>query len=232
MSAVEDTRSITRDAYPADLALFVRERWDEERAGPLPDPDTLEALISACYQASLLREEERAVKFRVILCDPDRLPPNEGPPGGIHRLEFPEPRQFDIQEIRRLSPAADYYRSLIGVLLGRRGGVEDLGPRPLGTEVVEGGPGREGCPAVPAARPGLARARPGTYRRRHRSRSTLQAGRGQALRRLDGRIQIALAPRHLRAGQARARGDPRRAPRSGTQERARCGPAWTTTSPA
>ena len=30
-------------------------------------------------------------EFRVILCDPDRLPPNEGPPGGIHRLEFPSP---------------------------------------------------------------------------------------------------------------------------------------------
>src|SRR5215207_3184873 len=115
MGAVEDTRRTIRDAYPADLARFIRERWDEDRAGALPDSHTLETLISACYQASLLREEERAVTFRVILCDPDRLPPNEGPPGGIHRLEFPEPRQFDGQEIRRLSPAADYYRSLIGI---------------------------------------------------------------------------------------------------------------------
>ena len=115
MGSVEDTRRTTQDAYPADLARFIRERWDEGEFGPLPDPDTLEALISACYQASLLREEERAVTFRVILCDPDRLPPRGGPPGGIHRLEFPEPRQFDVQEIRRLSPGADYYRSLIGM---------------------------------------------------------------------------------------------------------------------
>ena len=232
MSAVEDTRSITRDAYPADLALFVRERWDEERAGPLPDPDTLEALISACYQASLLREEERAVKFRVILCDPDRLPPNEGPPGGIHRLEFPEPRHFDIQEIRRLSPAADYYRSLIGVRWDEAGelkiwGLVHSGPRWL----REGQGGRDAPPSLPRALV-LRVHGPGRIAADIGLEDTLQAGRGQALRRLDGRIQIALAPRHLRACQARARRDPRRAPRSGTQERGRCGPASTTTSPA
>ena len=152
MSAVEDTRSITRDAYPADLALFVRERWDEERAGPLPDPDTLEALISACYQASLLREEERAVTFRVILYDPEHLPPNEGPPGGIHRLEFPERRHFDIQELRRLSPAADYYRSLIGVRWDEAGelkiwGLVHSGPRWL----REGQGGRDAPPSLPRA---------------------------------------------------------------------------------
>jgi len=110
MSSVEDPRRTTQDAYPADLARFVRERWDEDRAGALPDQDTLETLISACYQSGLLQEEERAVKFRVILCDPDVLPPREGPPSGTHRLEFPKSREFDVQEIRRLSPAADYYR--------------------------------------------------------------------------------------------------------------------------
>src|SRR5215217_686639 len=97
MGAVEHTRRATQDAYPADLAHVVCERWDEERNGPLPDEGTVETLISACYQASLLREEERAVTFRVILCDHERLPPNEGPPGGIHRLEFSEHRRFEVQ---------------------------------------------------------------------------------------------------------------------------------------
>ena len=148
---MEDTRT-TPDAYPADLAHFVRERWDEERAGPLPDLDTLETLISACFQASLLREEERAVTFRVILCDPDRLPPNEGPPGGIHRLEFPETRHFDVQEIRRLSPAADYFRSLIGICLDGEGelkiwGLVHTGPRWL----REGQGGRDAPPPLPRA---------------------------------------------------------------------------------
>jgi hypothetical protein len=152
MGTVEDTQRTTRDAYPADLAEFVRERWDEEMAGPLPELGTLETLISACYQASLLQEEERAVTFRVILCTPDRLPPNEGPPGGVHRLEFPEPRQFDIQEIRRLSPAADYYRSLIGVYADEEGslriwGLVHSGPRWL----REGQGGRDAPPPLPSA---------------------------------------------------------------------------------
>jgi hypothetical protein len=30
MSPVEDTLRGTQDAYPADLARFVRERWDEQ----------------------------------------------------------------------------------------------------------------------------------------------------------------------------------------------------------
>jgi hypothetical protein len=150
MGSVEVTQRTTQDAYPADLARFIRERWDEGEFGPLPDPDALEALISACYQASLLREEERAVTFRVILCDADRLPPRGGPPGGIHRLEFPETRQFDVQEIRRLSPAADYYRSLVGI-----GWDEEEGLRIWG--LVHSGPrwlradqgGRDAPPPLP-----------------------------------------------------------------------------------
>ena len=152
MGTVEDTQRTTQDAYPADLAHFLRERWDEEIAGPPPGSSTLETLISACYQASLLREEERAVTFRVILCAPDIFPPNEGPPGGVHRLEFPEPRPFDIQELRRLSPAADYYRSLIGVCMDEEGelciwGLVHTGPRWL----REGQGGRDAPPPLPQA---------------------------------------------------------------------------------
>ena len=40
MSPVEDTLRSTQDAYPADLARFVRERWDEGRAGTLPDQES------------------------------------------------------------------------------------------------------------------------------------------------------------------------------------------------
>ena len=110
----------------------------------------MEALISACYQASLLREEERSVTFRVILCGPDRLPPRGGPPGGIHRLEFPEPRPFDVQELRRLSPAADYYRSLVGVCWDEEGdlriwGLVHSGPRWLRAD--QGG--RDAPPPLP-----------------------------------------------------------------------------------
>ncbi len=111
----ETRRTTTEHAYPADLAAFVRERWDGTAIPLPPDQGTLETLISTCYQASLLREEERSVTFRAMLCDPSELPSLAGPPGGLHVLEFPSPRTFDLQEVRRLSPAADYYRSLIGV---------------------------------------------------------------------------------------------------------------------
>jgi hypothetical protein len=152
MSPVEDTLRSTQDAYPADLARFVRERWDEDRAGALPDQCTLETLISACYQAGLLHEEERAVTFRVILCEPDLLPPFEGPPSGTHRLEFPKPRQFDVQEIRQLSPAADYYRSLIGVSFDEEEGLRIWGLVHTGPRWLRGGQGgRDVPPPLPPA---------------------------------------------------------------------------------
>ena len=152
MSPVEDTLRSTQDAYPADLARFVRERWDEDRAGALPDQSTLGTLISACYQAGLLHEEERAVTFRVILCEPDLLPHFEGPPSGTHRLEFPKPRQFDVQEIRRLSPAADYYRSLIGVCFDEEEGLRIWGLVHTGPRWLRGGQGgRDAPPPLPPA---------------------------------------------------------------------------------
>ncbi len=139
-------------AYPRDLAPFVRERWEDVAPGrpgvasadPLPEPPVLEDLLSTCYQASLLREEERPVTFRLVLAEPERFPPEEGPPSGLHRLEFPEPRSFDIGELRQLSPAADFYRSLVGVRLdAERGpkiwGIVHSGPRWLRS--FEGGRG-------------------------------------------------------------------------------------------
>ncbi|MBA3474789.1 MAG: DNA integrity scanning protein DisA nucleotide-binding domain protein [Rubrobacter sp.] len=141
-------------AYPYDLASFVRERWDGTVPGaaPLPDMPVLENLLSACYQASLLREEERSVTFRMVLCDPDRLPVRQGPPSGLHKLEFPEPRPFDVQELRRLSPAANYYRSLVGVAPYGEGGLRIWG-------LVHSGPrwlrwdqgGRDTPPPLPSA---------------------------------------------------------------------------------
>jgi hypothetical protein len=140
------------DAYPHDLASFVRERWSKTdlSVDPLPDPAVFEGLLSACYQASLLREEGRSVTFRAMLCEPQHLPSGEGPPGGLHRLEFPESRPFDVQELRRLSPAANYYRTLIGVGLdGERGlriwGLVHSGPRWLRAD--QGG--RDAPPPLP-----------------------------------------------------------------------------------
>jgi len=101
---------------------------------PLPEASVLEGALSACYQASLLREEELPVIFRLALCGPEAVPAEGGPPNGLQRLEFPEPRPFDAQELRRLSPATDFPRSIVGAGHdGKRGlriwGLVHTGPR-------------------------------------------------------------------------------------------------------
>jgi hypothetical protein len=113
-------------AYPARLAEFTRLRWRElasmadpgpctPREGVLPEGPSLEQLLSVAYQASLLQEEDRPVRFRLFVGDPTLLPEDAGPPQGLHCLRFDEPRRFDEHEIQRLAPAVKYHRALIGV---------------------------------------------------------------------------------------------------------------------
>ena len=124
-------------AYPQDLASFIRDNWPTRNArecASLPDLTVLEHLISVCYQASLLREEGRPVRFRVIFLPPDRFPPDLGPPVGLHRLLFRDKLPFTERELRKLSPSVDFYGSLIGLWHdGKNGlsiwGIVHSGPR-------------------------------------------------------------------------------------------------------
>jgi hypothetical protein len=151
-----------RHAYPTELAAFVRDAWPPD-AAPLPTrPGALEALLSSVYQATLLRDEERQVAFRLVLAPLDRFPPGAGPPRGMLRLIFDRPRTFDSGELRALSPAAKYARSLIGVAEVEEGfaiwGIVHSGPRWL--ERTQGGrsvpPQIAGAPlVVRASGPGL-----------------------------------------------------------------------------
>ncbi|WP_119069097.1 putative sensor domain DACNV-containing protein [Rubrobacter indicoceani] len=178
-------------AYPRHLAAFVMERWSEVapsrvRAGArgssghlaLPQEDVLLRFISVCYQASLMHEEERTVTFRVILINPEELPQESGPPTGLHRLVFTEPRPFDEDELRRLSPAADYHRSLIGVKDDGDGsmsvwGIVQSGPR----WVLRTQGGRELSPPLPGV-PVLHVSGPGRveFRRGSRYVAKLEGG--------------------------------------------------------
>src|SRR5919202_3133507 len=95
-----------RYSYPRDLAWFVRDRWRDvpEPLGdgdPLPDAAALESFFAACYQASMLREEERPVIFRAILAEPALFAPEGRPPEGLQRLVFPRSLPFDTRELRR-----------------------------------------------------------------------------------------------------------------------------------
>ncbi len=150
-------------SYPRELALILNEQWDHvpaagsgEPAGQvcatdrLPDLPDLEFLLSACYQASLMRDEGRPVTFRLLLRDPSRIEAHDGPPAGLHRILFSGPRIFDEHELRRLSSAADFNRSLIGVSLTagnelRIWGLVNSGSRWL--QAVRGG--RKVCGLLP-----------------------------------------------------------------------------------
>ena len=105
-----------------------------------------------CYRASLMREEQRPVVFRLVLCAPELLPSDGGPPLGLHRLVFTERRPLSAHELRRLSPAASYYRGLIGASYDDEWGLHIWG-------IVQSGPrwlqeahgGRDVAPPMPGA---------------------------------------------------------------------------------
>jgi len=144
-------------SYPGDLARFVRDRWRDvpEPSGgvdPLPEAAALEGFFAACFQASMLREEERQVVFRAILAEPALFAPEGRPPEGLQRLAFPRSLPFDPRELRRLSVAADPQRTLIGVWRDGEGGLRIWGLINSGTRWLRNvyGGRRAGAP-LPSA---------------------------------------------------------------------------------
>lgn len=161
-------------AYPRALVSFIFDQWKDplfiERlrsAGidpsiQLPQRSLLEQVISTCYQASLMRDEERSVRFRLIIRDHQLFPPGDGTPTGLHRLKFVRMRPLNEYELYRLAPAADFYRALIGVSLDREerariwgmvhsgtrwiqplsGGTKPIPPIPSSLVIYVRGPGR------------------------------------------------------------------------------------------
>jgi hypothetical protein len=104
-------------SYPKELAKQIVSRWGpaSDVFDTLPPEDALASFLSEAYQASLLREEDRSIICRLILIDPIELSDEVGPPNGLHVLKFREERSMHEEEIRRLSPTATFFRSLIGV---------------------------------------------------------------------------------------------------------------------
>jgi hypothetical protein len=150
-------------AYPQELASFIctllrdplfMERLRADGIDPavqLPAQDVLEQVISVCYQASLLREEERPIMFRLIICPPEIMSAHEGPPTGLQPLAFAKTRPFNEYELHRLGPAVDFSRMLVGVCLDQQNkphiwGIINSGTRWL--QEVRGG--RKTCPPLPS----------------------------------------------------------------------------------
>lgn len=114
-------------AYPNEFGALVRRRWNTRvegqtftdlpvytKADPLPRPGLLSELLSTCYQASLLRDEDRPVRFRLLLCGPKALARRESLPEGMYWLPFVRPLPMAANALRRLAAAAAFERALIG----------------------------------------------------------------------------------------------------------------------
>ena len=62
-------------AYPADVSARLGRRWCE--AGPslvrLPGPRALDEIVETAYHASFLHEEQRSLRFRLLVAAPSAL---------------------------------------------------------------------------------------------------------------------------------------------------------------
>ena len=104
-------------AYPADLAARLVSRWEEigPAAMPLPSRPALDEVLDTAYHASFLHEEQRSLRFRLLVAAPDALPTCAPRDHALQVLEFDPSRRLSDDELRRLAPAADFERTLIGV---------------------------------------------------------------------------------------------------------------------
>ena len=100
-------------AYPPDLARYVEAHWPTGNRLAVPSA-LLDDALAAAFQASLMVEEARSIRFRLLLTAPDRLPDAGAPNQGVLRLRFDHSRALNADELRRLAPAVPFETALIG----------------------------------------------------------------------------------------------------------------------
>lgn len=100
-------------AYPDDLARWVAAHWPAETPLSISFELLQEALATA-FQASMMTEEARPTRFRLLLTPASALPEDGAPNGGVLRLRFDRSRPLHTDELRRLAPSAPFETSLIG----------------------------------------------------------------------------------------------------------------------
>lgn len=148
-------------AYPSELGRFVIAQLEDSGERPLglsfpEDAELVESALSVAYQASLLRDEDRPLTFRLALAPAEAFvsEPGEdrgvsaarvslGPPKGIQALRFERPRVFSVHELKKLVSAAKFPRSIVGASVADDQivlwGILHTGPRWLQT--IRGGRG-------------------------------------------------------------------------------------------
>ena len=104
-------------AYPPEVSARLTSRWND--GGPsvvrLPAPRALHEIIETAYHASFLHEEARSLRFRLLVASPAALQACMPASAQLQILEFDPSRRLSDDELRRLAPAADFERTLIGV---------------------------------------------------------------------------------------------------------------------
>jgi hypothetical protein len=107
--------------YPKELAEHVFRQLTEDSSSyhldHSLDCSVLENILSICYHASFMRDEERTARFRLIIRSPENFPSGQSPPDGLDQFVFTDPRPCSEDELRRLFPAVSFHRSMIGVTL-------------------------------------------------------------------------------------------------------------------
>jgi hypothetical protein len=108
----------------------------------VPEISDIQMLCDVLYASSLLKEEGRPVRARLMIAPPDAFPLTEGPPKGLHAIRFTTPHNLTSNEIKRLSPAAGFYHSVIAIWPDRDKGFRIWGILNTGTRwmnLVAGG---------------------------------------------------------------------------------------------
>jgi hypothetical protein len=100
-------------AYPPDLARWVAAQWPAET--PLSiSTELLHEALAAAFQASMMTEETRPTRFRLLLTRADALTTDGEPGRSVLRLKFDRSRLLNADELRRLAPSTPFETSLIG----------------------------------------------------------------------------------------------------------------------
>ncbi len=106
--------------YPNDIISTIQSEWNNLKTnhkfqGQLPDENVLSSLLNISYQTSLKTEESRNILFRLIVCNEDDFKKAYNNSYLVNIDKFTVNRDFNVSELKRLSPAVDYTRSIIAV---------------------------------------------------------------------------------------------------------------------
>lgn len=144
--------------YPQDLVSSLLDKWHQPATDgnhstgeihSLPEVTVLEEFVSTCYQVSQMQEENRDIRFRVMLAEPgDYKVTDEGLPAGVFALKFSEPRPYNTYELLKLAPSINFNNSLVGVRFREQEGLQIWGIVHSGSrwvQVIHGG-SKQGAP--------------------------------------------------------------------------------------